>query len=326
MEQKVLRTGTFVVVCAMILRLTGGVMGVSSVSLTPKIASFLIFMQTGRVIRPNNISFSPKPTEPPENTQPPSPVEPELPVFFGEEAAAIGITSSFSYTADLPSLLTKPLSWDLTGDVPKVLIVHSHGSESFAPTGDYQETTPDHTLNTEYNMVSVGTYVAEKLQAVGISVLHDTALHDEPSYNAAYANSRKSVQAYLQEYPSICLVLDLHRDSLEDEEGNQLVHTVFSQGTTVAPLMLVVGTDQGGLDHPQWQENLSLALKLQTQLEDICPGICRNINLRTQRFNQDLSAGAMLVEVGASGNTRQEALRAADVLVKAIISLAHGSK
>ena len=89
--------------------------------------------------------------------------------------------------------------------------------------------------------------------------------------------------------------------------------------------MLVVGTDYGGLRHPQWQENLSIALKLQIQLEELCPGICRNINLRTQRFNQDLSPGAMLVEVGASGNTRQEALRAAEVLAKGIISLAHGS-
>jgi len=117
----------------------------------------------------------------------------------------------------------------------------------------------------------------------------------------------------------------LHRDSIEDEEGNQLVHTVFSQGTTLAPLMLVVGTDKSGLTHPAWQNNLSLALKLQTQLEDICPGICRKINLRSQRFNQDLSNGAILVEVGTSGNTREEALRAADILVQGILTLAHGS-
>ena len=326
MEQKVLRVGTFVVACAMILRLAGGIMDASPAALSPKLVSFLIFMQTGRVIRPQNISFSPKPTESPEVTQPPPPTEPERPVFSPGEAENIGITSSFSYTADLPELLTKPLSWNLTGSEPKVLIVHSHGTESFAPTGEYAETTPYHTLDTDYNMISIGAFVAQKLQAAGISVLHDTALHDGVSYNAAYTNSRKSVQTYLQEHPSICLVLDLHRDSYEDEAGNQLVHTVFSQGTTVAPLMLVVGTNYGGLAHPQWQENLSLALKLQTLLEDSCPGICRNISLRTQRFNQDLSPGAMLVEVGASGNTRQEALRAAEVLAKGIISLAHGSK
>jgi stage II sporulation protein P len=174
-------------------------------------------------------------------------------------------------------------------------------------------------------MVSVGAYVAKRLEEAGISVLHDTILHDEPSYNAAYNNSRKSVQAYLQEHPSICLVLDLHRDSIQDEAGNQLAHTVFAQGTTVAPLMLVVGTDYGGLEHPNWQENLSLALKLQLQLEDLCPGICRNINLRTQRFNQDLSPGALIVEIGAAGNTHAEALTATEVLAQAILSLAEGS-
>lgn len=328
MEQKILRTGMMVVACAIILRLFSAAADSFTMKLSPKIASFIIFTQTGRVVRPGHISFSPPPTEPSEETQPPtlpSPTEPDLPVFSEQDAADIGITAGFSYTVDLPSLMTKPLSWDLTGEGPKVLIVHSHGSESFLPTKEYQETTPYHTLNTDYNMVSVGDLVAKKLEEAGVSVLHDRTLHDEPSYNASYNNSRKSVQAYLQEYPSICLVLDLHRDSIEDEAGNQVAQTVFAQGTTVAPLMLVVGTDYGGLTHPRWQDNLSLALKLQIQLEDICPGICRNINLRTQRFNQDLSPGAMLVEVGASGNTRQEALRAAEILAKGIISLAHGS-
>ena len=83
--------------------------------------------------------------------------------------------------------------------------------------------------------------------------------------------------------------------------------------------------DAGGQTHPNWQENLALALKLQTQLEALCDGICRNLNLRSQRFNQDLSAGALLIEVGASGNTRQEALRSAEILAKGILSLAHGS-
>lgn len=327
MERKVLRAGTFVVVCALLLRLASGVAGSLPANLSPKIASVLLFMQTGRIVRLNHISFSPEPTAPKEETQPttPSPTEPEKPVFSADEAKEITITAGFSYSVDLPALLTQPLNWDLTGDQPKVLIVHSHGSESFAPTGEYQETTPYHTLDTEHNMISVGRYVAKLLEDAGISVLHDTALHDEPSYNAAYNNSRKSVQTYLQENPSIALVLDLHRDSYEDEAGNQLAHTVFSQGQTLAPLMLVVGTNYSGLEHPRWQENLSLALKLQTQLEGICPGICRNINLRTQRFNQDLSTGAMLVEVGASGNTRQEALRTAEVLAKGIISLAYGS-
>lgn len=332
MEQKVLRAGALVIVSALLFRLLGGI-GAEALNFTlsPGVTSFMIFMQTGRLVRPADIAFSPEPTLPEETDPPPStettlPPEPELPVFSPEDATALKVNCSFSYTADLPNLVAKPLNWNLTEDGPTVLIVHSHGSESFAPTGEYPEVSPYHTLDTEHNMVSVGAYVAKLFEDSGISVIHDTAIHDNPSYNAAYNNSRASIQAYLQKYPSIRLVLDLHRDSFEDESGNQIVQTVFSQGNSLAPLMLVVGTDYGGLEHPEWQENLALALKLQTQLEQLCPGICRNINLRSQRFNQDLGGNALLIEVGASGNTRQEALRAAEVLANGIISLAHGSK
>lgn len=328
MEQKVLRTGALALVCALLLRLLCVSLN-SSASLPPKIASLIVLLQTGRLIRPSQITFSPAPTEPtlPSDTTPTDPTQEILiPTFSPQDADNLKINCTFSHSADVPKLLTQPLQWDLTGSEPTVLILHSHGTESFAPTGDYIESTPYHTTDTSHNMISVGAYVAELLEAGGISVLQDTALHDTPSYNAAYSNSRKSIAAYLQEYPSIRLVLDLHRDSFEDEAGNQVVQTVFSQDTTYAPLMFVVGTDNSGLNHPNWRNNLSLALKLQTQLEGICPGICRDISLRAQRFNQDLSESALLVEVGASGNTRQEALRSAEVLVEGILSLAHGSQ
>lgn len=330
MEQKVLRFSTLVVVGALALRLLGGGSFGRAIgfTLSPEAASWIIFLQTGRLVRPDHISFTPAPTTPTQETTPTPtvPPAPALPVFSPADADAITVSSSFSYTADLPGLLTQPLGWDLTGDAPTVLIVHSHGTESFLPTGEYKESSPYHTLDTEHNMVSIGAYVAELLTAGGLSVLQDTAIHDSPSYDASYANSRASVQAYLEKYPSIRLVLDLHRDSYEDAAGNQTAHTVFSDGTTLAQLMFVVGTDYGGLTHPEWQENLALALKLQTQLERLCPGICRNVNLRTQRFNQDLSPGALLVEVGASGNTYAEALGAANILAEAILTLSHGSQ
>ena len=334
MEQKVLRTGAMVIACALLFRLAcaGAAENTAKNAFSPQVTSWLIFLQTGRVVRPTDITFTPKPTQPqteettPAPTQPQQVTEQDIPTFSQTDAAAIQINSGFAYSADLESLITQPLHWDLTGEEPAVLILHSHATESFAPTGEYTETTAYHTLDTQYNMVSVGAYVAELLRAGGISVIQDTTLHDNPSYNASYTNSREAVKKYLQQYPSIRLVLDLHRDSLEDEEGNQIVKTVFSQGTTLAPLMLVVGTDYGGLNHPDWQENLALALKLQTQIESFCPGLCRSINLRTQRFNQDLSGGALLVEVGASGNSHQEALRAAEMLAKGILSLAGGSR
>ena len=331
MEQRVLRIGTIVVVGALLLRLLGGI-GLNFIR-SPKMASWMLFLQTGRVSKPVSLeSTTPTKTSTPTvptATQPaPAPTQPteiDLPAFSPDDAVSIAISSGFAYNADLPELLSKPLSWDLTGEEPKVLIIHSHGTESFTG-GDYVETSPYHTLDADQNMLSIGAYVAQILEEAGISVIHDTAIHDNPSYDLSYTNSRRSVQEYLKRYPSICLVLDLHRDSYEDAAGNQIAHTVFSEGETLAPLMFVVGTDYGGLTHPNWQENLSLALKLQTQLEDLCPGICRNINLRTQRFNQDLSVGSLLVEVGASGNTHAQAMKAAKILAQAVIFLAHGSK
>ena len=327
MERKVLRVSTFVIVSALLLRLLSGLLPI----LPSHAVSVMLFLQTGRLVRPGNILFTADTNQPTDTTHPPTDttqpeIQQQLPVFSAGDAALIAINSGFSYEADLPALLTKPLRWDLTTDAPTVLILHSHGSESYAPTGEYPEVSPYHTLDNTHNMISVGDYVAQLLEAAGICVLHDTALHDQPSYNAAYANSRNSMQQYLEDYPSIQLVLDLHRDSIEDAAGNQVAQTVFAEDQTYAPLMLVVGTDHSGLSHPQWRENLALGLKLQTQLEGLCPGICRKLNLRTQRFNQDLSAGALLIEVGSSGNSRQDALRSAKVLADAIISLANGSR
>ena len=345
MEQKVLRAGTAAVAFALVLRVLSmvNVVGILQKVITPEAAAWIMLMHTGRVIRPSDLAFTPTdptteteaaPTEPTQPAVPVTPAQPTeptepaptLPAFSADQVEEIRINCGFSYSADLAALLTKPLGWDLTGEEPTVLIVHSHGSESFTAPGAYVECSPYHTLDTEHNMISVGAYLAELLEAGGIKVIHDTAVHDAYSYSAAYYNSRASVETYLQQYPSIRLVLDLHLDAIEDASGNQLAQTVFSNGTTLAPLMLVVGTDYSGYIHPDWQENLSVALKLQTQLESICPGICRNLSLRSDRFNQDLSAGSLLIEVGASGNTREQALRAVEMLAQGILSLAHGSR
>ena len=330
MEQKVLRISTLVIAGALLLRLLSA--AAPEISVSAEMVSLMLFFQTGRLMRPAHISFTPEPTDPPPESTPketlpdPQPTEPAVLTFSESAAQALSVNCSFDYTADLSKLLTQPLFWDLTTDEPAVLILHSHATESYAPTGKYAELTNYRTLDTDYNMISVGAYLAELLEDGGIHVIQDTTLHDTPSYNASYNNSRESVQRYLKEYPSIRLVLDLHRDSYEDANGNQVDRTVFSQGEQLAQLMFVVGTNYSGLTHPKWQENLSLALKLQTQLEGICPGICRSVNLRSQRFNQDLSAGSLLIEVGACGNSREEALRATQVLAEGILSLANGSR
>ena len=164
----------------------------------------------------------------------------------------------------------------------------------------------------------------QKLESAGIGVIHDRDFHDYPSYNGSYADARASIEAILADNPGICLILDLHRDAADVGDG-QLDTSARINGQESAQLMLVVGTDAGGLYHPHWQENLALALKLQAQLERMHPGLCRPIDLRAQRFNADESPGALLIEMGAAGNTHEEALLAADALAEGIIALAKGA-
>ena len=207
-----------------------------------------------------------------------------------------------------------------------MLIIHTHASESYKKTENYTESSAYRTLNKNYNMVSIGAYVAKLLKKEGISVLHDKTIYDYPSYNGSYIAAREGIEKHLKENPSICFVLDIHRDAMQNSDGTQIGTTVKTKNGTASQLMLVVGTDAGGMRHPNWQDNLSLAVKLHAQLEQLQPGICRPISLRGQRFNQDLSPGGALVEVGAAGNTRKQALLAAEYLAEAIAALAYGVK
>lgn len=253
------------------------------------------------------------------------PVDPPL-VFSADEADAIGIVGACSYQPDKQALLTRPSALSLSDDGPAVLIVHTHSSEAYTmEVGfEYQESDALRTLDERYSVIRVGDEIADILTEAGISVLHDTQPNDYPNYNGAYERMRQTIEGYLAEYPSIQMVLDIHRDAAEDADGNPVALTAEADGEACAELMLVVGTDEGGLSHPDWQENLANALKIQTLLNRSAPGLCRNLNLRTERFNQHETPGSLLVEVGASGNTLAEALRSARILGQALAVFLRG--
>lgn len=249
----------------------------------------------------------------------PQVTEVPLPTFSGEEDVALyyGVKKQ----PDIAALLAKPLQWDLTQDAPAVLILHTHTTESYTRQGeDYRESASWRTLDEDYNMVAIGVQVGDILEENGIRVLHHRELNDHPSYNGSYTRARKTMKDLLKEHPGIRLVLDLHRDAA-GEGGRQMRTRATVDGEPSAQLMLVIGTN-----HDAYEENLSLALKLHAQLETQAPGIMRPLQLRAQRFNQDLSPGALLIEVGAAGNTHPEARLAAQELAKAIIALARGTE
>lgn len=272
-----------------------------------------------------------KPEQTGPSSQPDAPAGPaETGVsFLPSDAMRISLRygDDCEYRPDIKKLLEQPLFWDLTGDEPTVLIIHTHASESYTKQAgqDYAETTEFRTLNTAYNMVALGDKLTQLLEQAGISVIHDRTLHDYPSYNNAYTNSRQSVQSILSQYPSIQVVLDLHRDAALNSDGSQYAPSLTVNGETVAQLMLVVGSDASGMLHPGWQDNLAAAVKLQALLERQTPGITRSTILRAQRYNHDLSAGAMIVEIGTAGNSLQQAMAAVPYLAEALIALCHGT-
>ena len=328
-EQKSLRIGTIAIFCAIFFRLlSGSLPGSLLQTLTgPDTASLLLYLETGRVVRSLPVADAVQMTlSKPEIEEPVSETTPSSQAMFApEDALSVTVNSACDYSVDIESLLLQNLTWELMGQEPTVLILHSHGSESYSKTEDYSETSAYRTTDSRYNVVSVGAYLSQLLESKGIRVIHDTTLHDYPSYNSAYQSSRDAISQYLQEYPSIRLVLDLHRDAIDSSSGQQPAKIVTANGKNIAQLMLVVGTDAGGLLHPNWSENMALAVKLHAQLEKNLPGLCRPISFRRQRFNQDLSSGALLIEVGSAGNTRQEALLACEYLAQSISELASGS-
>ena len=329
-HRTVLRLGAAAIVCALLFRLAGtqGLPGkiVDWIN-RPQTAAFLIYLETGRDVRflASSQVFSPEFA--PESADPLRIDSLVKTISFSEEdAEAVSVYYACDLRPDLGSLIAAPLQWDLTAPEPTVLILHTHATESYTKNGeDYKESSAWRTLDENYNMLSVGDALGRLLAGRGITAVHDRTLHDYPSYNGSYADARKSISAYLEAYPSIRLVLDLHRDAADTETGQ--LRTVANLGERqIAQLMLVMGTDEAGLSHPDWEENLSLALKLHARLEQQCPGIMRPLILRSQRFNQDMSPGALLVEVGAAGNTHDEALAAAEQLAEAIAALTLGTQ
>ena len=203
---------------------------------------------------------------------------------------------------------------ELTGDAPQILILHSHGSEAYTPApgtelvwwGDAR------TTDFRYSVVRVGDEMASVFESAGISVLHDRTLYDYPDYSGSYDRSLAAIESYLAQYPSIHFILDVHRDYIADSAGNQykVISEIEGKGTA-AQMTLVMGSDGSGLPHPRWMENLKLAVAIQEQILSDYPTLMRPMLLRKSRYNQHATTGSLLVEVGAAGNSPEEALLSA---------------
>ena len=123
------------------------------------------------------------------------------------------------------------------------------------PGQEYEESSECRTTDCNYNVVRVGDEIAAALEEAGLTVLHDPTLHDYPQYSGAYDRSLAAIESYLEQYPTISFVLDVHRDAIADGEGNMVKVVSNVAGVNAAQMTFVIGTDGGGLEHPQWREN-----------------------------------------------------------------------
>lgn len=241
------------------------------------------------------------------------------------------IHNTTGYSPDTKALLEASLkkadspTYISSTSKPLVLIVHTHGTEAYSKDGaiSYLDTGGEiaRSENTSKNVVSIGALMADIFNKNGIPTLHCSIMHDQLQYKDSYARAEATIKQYLEKYPSIKLVIDLHRDSILKSSG-ELVRPVASVNSRpAAQVMCVVGSDWGGEACPSWERNLSLALKLRDSLNAKYGNLCRPTYLRPSTYNQELAPYSLLLEMGASGNSLEEAKYSAELVAQELIPL-----
>lgn len=221
--------------------------------------------------------------------------------YPGKDGVYVQNLSGLSY--DLSSMLADPvkLTKNSSVDEPTVMILHTHASEAYVDQKGARSEDPAH------NVVYIGDVLTEVLEAQGVGVVHCRTIIDSPSYNQSYNRAMDIIEKQLEQTPSIKMVIDLHRDSMITSSGTEYKVVSEIDGQTCAQLMFVMGTNAGGLNHPNWKKNLNFAVNLQKSILADYPTLMRPVNLRKQRFNEQATTGSMILECGTSANTIQEA-------------------
>lgn len=187
-----------------------------------------------------------------------------------------------------------------------ILIFHTHTCESYTPTEakNYVASGNFRTIDLNYSVAHVGDELTRHLTEKGYNVTHNKTYHDYPAYTGSYNRSYKTVSSELSGDSWTELVIDLHRDALGS--NSNYAPSVKIGEEIAAQLMFVMGTDGGGLKHPNWLNNFKLAVKIQEKANELYPGLFKPMILRNSRYNQNLASGACIIEVGATGNTLEQ--------------------
>ncbi len=236
----------------------------------------------------------------------------------------ISVKNNTSLTLDLKAeLLTGPKLRLKDTKEPQVLIVHTHTTECFMneERDYYTDTDKTRTTKESENIVAVGSVLKETLTKHGIGVVHATEQHDYPEYTGSYSRSAATIKKYLSKYPTISVVIDLHRDSITSKDGTKSAVVAEVDGKKAAQVMLVAGCEDGSVTgFPNWRENFRLAIRLQQSLEVMYPSLARPIYFTERKYNQNLTTGSLLLECGTEANTLEQAKYSAKLVGNALAS------
>lgn len=239
-------------------------------------------------------------------------IENNVPNKFTNEYNGVFIKNGTEY--NLTEEILKP---NIEVNNKNIMIFHTHTCESYTATEkfNYTQTGTYRTTDLNYNVARVGTELTNQLKSYNYNVVHNTTYHDYPAYNGSYERSLSTVKNLLLTNENTDVIFDIHRDAIADYS---YAPTVKIGEEYAAQLMFVIGTDGGGLEHQNWEQNLKFAVKVQEKANELYPGLFKPIVLRNSRYNQHLSKAASIIEVGATGNTMEQCLTSMKYLAKVI--------
>ena len=239
-------------------------------------------------------------------------IENDVPTNYTDEYGSVQIKNGTDY-----NLTDDILNPDIEVNNKDIIIFHTHTCESYTSTEkfNYEETGTFRTTDLNYSVARVGDELTNQLKSYNYNVIHDTTYHDYPAYSGSYGRSLETVKTLLAGYKNTDVIIDIHRDAIADYS---YAPTVKIGEEYAAQLMFVIGTDGGGLEHPNWDQNLKFAIKVQEKANELYPGLFKPILLRNSRYNQHLGKAACIIEVGATGNTMEQCLVSMKYLAKVI--------
>lgn len=252
-------------------------------------------------------------------SEPEQPAQTAVPSEVIKADGGMKISNATSYNVDINALAAEKLPFTVGTDGPQVLIVHTHTTESYSDNASY--TQSDRTTDETKNIVAVGNVIEKVLSDNGIGVVHDTTVHDYPSYNGAYTRTLATIKKNLGQYPSIKAVLDVHRDGIVRSDGTRVKVLTQINGRPCAQVMIVAGSNASGLPHDRWRDNMNFAAHIQKKANELYPSLMRPVNLREERFNTHMTRGSIILEVGSNGNTLEEAKLGAQYAAEAVCAV-----